>query len=244
MTNLKQILPDHVAVIMDGNGRWAKQRFLPRSAGHRAGMNRMIELAEYLFSKGIRFVTLYALSAENLSRPKEELNALFTLFREYFSNSVRRLKDNGVRLHVIGNTALLPLDVQMLIRAGEAETSDGEGGTLILAIAYGARQDILRAVNLAIGEGKPLTEEAFTKKLSTGAFPPPDLLIRTGREKRLSNFLLYEAAYAELYFSDKMFPSFTNADMERALLEYARRDRRYGGVSGEEMAAESSAEGN
>lgn len=239
----KQKIPCHVAVIMDGNGRWAKQRCLPRSAGHRAGMKRMIALSEYLFSRGVRYVTLYALSAENLSRPKEEVDGLFALFREYFYQSVTRLRASEIRLKVIGNIALLPQDLQTLIRSGEEETSVCDKGTLILAIAYGARQDILQAVNQAVQAGRQLSMEEFALKLSTGAYPPPDLLIRTGKEKRLSNFLLYEAAYAELYFSDKMFPSFTKADMERALTSYAQRDRRYGGVKDERSDA-SSAKGN
>jgi len=230
MNESKKNLPEHVAVIMDGNGRWAKKRLLPRSAGHRAGMNRMISLAEYLFGRGVRYVTLYALSAENLSRPKEELHALFSLFREYFRSSVGRLKENGIRLKIIGNASLLPSDISALICEGERMTVSGMRGTLILAIAYGARQDILQAVNRAVERGRKISAGEFSASLSTGAFPPPDLLVRTGKEKRLSNFLLYEAAYAELYFSDKMFPSFTNADMERALREYARRDRRFGGV--------------
>lgn len=229
-------IPRHVAVIMDGNGRWAKKRFLPRSAGHRAGMNRMIALAEYLFGRGVQYVTLYALSTENLSRPQDEVHALFELFREYFRSSVTRLKERGVRLKVIGNDSLLPQDVVELIREGERATEDGSKGTLVLAIAYGARQDIAQAVNRAVREGREVTAETFSSYLSTSAIPSPDLLVRTGKEKRLSNFLLYEAAYAELYFSDKLFPSFTNADMERALSDYARRDRRFGRVEAGTLA--------
>ncbi len=223
-------LPRHVAVIMDGNGRWAQKRLLPRSAGHSAGMKRMIALSEYLFRRGVKVVTLYALSKENLSRSEEELSALFTLFRTYFSGSISRLVEGGIRLDVIGETELLPEDIRTLIKEGKERTKKGEKGTLVLAICYGGRQDIVRAANAAVRMGKEVTEEEFASLLSTGAYPPPDLLIRTGKEKRLSNFLLFESAYAELYFSDKMFPAFTDADMERALLDYASRDRRYGKI--------------
>lgn len=226
-------LPRHVAVIMDGNGRWAQKRLLPRSAGHSAGMKRMIALSEYLFDRGVEVVTLYALSQENLSRSKEELAALFALFRQYFAGNVERLVKNDLRLDVIGELSLLPEDIRALIVEGKRRTEAGKRGTLVLAIAYGARQDILSAVNRAVRAGKEVTEGEFSALLSTGAYPPPDLLIRTGKEKRLSNFLLYESAYAELYFSDKMFPAFTDADMVRALENYASRDRRFGRVKEE-----------
>ena len=226
-------LPRHVAVIMDGNGRWAQKRLLPRSAGHSAGMKRMIALSEYLFDRGVEVVTLYALSQENLSRSKEELAALFALFRQYFAGNVERLVKNDLRLDVIGELSLLPEDIRALIVEGKRRTEAGKRGTLVLAIAYGARQDILSAVNRAVRAGKEVTEGEFFALLSTGAYPPPDLLIRTGKEKRLSNFLLYESAYAELYFSDKMFPAFTDADMARALENYASRDRRFGRVKEE-----------
>ncbi len=226
-------LPRHVAVIMDGNGRWAQKRLLPRSAGHSAGMKRMIALSEYLFDRGVEVVTLYALSQENLSRSKEELAALFALFRQYFAGNVERLVRNDLRLDVIGELSLLPEDIRALIAEGKRRTEVGKRGTLVLAIAYGARQDILSAVNRAVRAGKEVTEGEFSALLSTGAYPPPDLLIRTGKEKRLSNFLLYESAYAELYFSDKMFPAFTDADMARALENYASRDRRFGRVKEE-----------
>lgn len=223
-------LPRHVAVIMDGNGRWAQKRLLPRSAGHAAGLKRMIALSEYLFRRGVEVVTLYALSQENLSRSEEELSALFALFRQYFAGSVERLAKNDLRLDVIGDTSLLSEDILSLIESGKERTKEGGRGTLVLAIAYGARQDIVSAVNRAVRAGKEVTEGEFSALLSTGAYPPPDLLVRTGKEKRLSNFLLFESAYAELYFSDKMFPDFSDADMERALGDYATRDRRYGKV--------------
>ena len=227
---MEERIPKHVAVIMDGNGRWAKKRLLPRSAGHRAGMNRMISLSEHIFDRGVKWCTLYALSTENLNRPQEELDSLFSLFREYFSKNVDTLKRKGIALRVIGNLELLPPDVRDIIRAGEKTTEGGSRGTLVLAIAYGARQEILSAVNRAVAEGKEVTEEGFSASLSTAGIPDPDLLIRTGKEVRLSNFLLWQSAYAELYFSGKMFPDFTDKEFDRALESYAARDRRFGKV--------------
>lgn len=226
-TDHAQRIPRHVAIIMDGNGRWAKKRLLPRSAGHRAGLKRMIALAEHAFSCGVQVLTLFALSTENLKRPQEEVEALFELFREYFSVNVKKLKDKGVKLCVIGNLSLLPEDLQTLIRTGEEETKSGTRGTIVLAIAYGGRQEILSAVHTAVRLGKLPTEEEFSR-LVRGDMPDPDLLIRTGNEKRISNFLMWQSAYTELYFSGKMFPAFTDKDFDKALEDYAGRERRFG----------------
>lgn len=224
-------LPRHIAIIMDGNGRWANKRLLPRSAGHREGMKRMISLSEHAFDLGVEYVTLYALSCENLSRPQEELDGLFSLFRKYFSENVARLVQKGIRLRVIGGESLLPPDIVTLSREGEEETAAGTRGTLVLAIGYGGRQELLAAVNAAVRGGKEVSREQFEALLSTAGIPDPDLLIRTGKEKRLSNFLLWQCAYTELYFSDKMFPAFTNADLDRAIENFAGRERRYGRIT-------------
>ncbi len=224
------MIPRHLAVIMDGNGRWAKKRLLPRSAGHYAGMKRMISLSEHAFERGVEYVTLYALSTENLSRPKEELDCLFDLFRKYFRENTERLVGQGIRLRIAGDRDLLPNDIVEIMREGEARTAGGKRGTLVLAIGYGGRQELLRAVNLAVTAGKQLTEEEFSSLLYTAGMPAPDLLIRTGKEKRLSNFLLWQCAYTEFYFSDKMFPAFTNADLDRAFENFGERERRYGKV--------------
>ena len=221
-------VPQHIAIIMDGNGRWAKKRLLPRSAGHRAGMKRMIALSEHIFVCGVRYCTLFALSTENLNRPKEELEGLFSLFREYFKKNAAVLKEKEIALKVIGNRNLLPPDVSEIVAQGEELTAGGTRGMLVLAIAYGGRQDVLQAVNRAVAAGKEVSEEEFDALLQTGELPPPDLLIRTGREKRLSNFLLWQSAYAELYFTDKLFPDFTNGDLDKAIAEYSSRERRYG----------------
>ncbi len=227
---MEKRIPKHVAVIMDGNGRWAKNRLLPRSAGHRAGMKRMISLSEHIFDCGVEWCTLYALSTENLNRPQEELDALFGLFREYFTKNVETLKEKKITLRVIGNLQLLPDDVREVIGRGEEETKGGARGTLVLAIAYGARQEILSAVNSAVRAGMEVTEESFSALLSTEGIPDPDLLIRTGKEVRLSNFLLWQSAYAELYFTGKLFPDFTDKEFDKALVAYAERERRFGKI--------------
>lgn len=223
-------IPAHVAIIMDGNGRWAKKRLLPRSAGHRAGVKRMVKLAEHAFESGVKVLTLYALSVENLHRPQEELQGLFSLIREYFSRDTEKIAARGVALRVIGEIGLLPEDVARLIEEGIKKGGDGSGGTLVFAIAYGARQEIVRAVNRAVAAGKKVTEAQFSEFLDTAGLPDPDLLIRTGRERRLSNFLLFQSAYTEFYFSDKLFPDFSNRDLDAAFASYAARERRFGRI--------------
>lgn len=221
-------IPTHVAIIMDGNGRWAKARLLPRGEGHRQGMNRMIDLADHAFAVGVKVLTVYALSTENLSRPKEELDGLFSLFRKYFKQNVRRLLDKGIRVRIIGDVSALPQDIRALIAESEAESEGNTAGCINIALNYGARQEIVRAVNRAVASGRPVTAESLSALLYTGGQPDPDLIIRTGKEKRISNFLLYQAAYAELYFSDVMFPDFSDAEFDKALADFAGRKRRFG----------------
>ena len=221
-------VPRHVAIIMDGNGRWAKKRLLPRAAGHRAGLNRMVSLSEHIFDRGVEYCTLFALSTENLKRPQEELKGLFSLFREYFAKHAETLKEKGITLRVIGDLSLVPEDVEEIVRAGVRRTEGGTRGVLTLAIGYGGRQDILAAANEAVKRGKAVTEEDFSSLLYTDGMPDPDLLIRTGKELRLSNFLLWQSAYAELYFSDKMFPDFSDSDLDEALGAFQKRERRFG----------------
>ena len=221
-------LPRHIAVIMDGNGRWAKKRLMPRSYGHRQGMSRMVGLLEHAFDLGIEYVTVYALSTENLKRPKEELDGLFDLIRKNFLDCMRKICSRGVRLRILGNVGLLPEDVQRLLKEAEEESSKYEGRGVNVALGYGSRAEIVRAVNLAVEAGKRVTEESFSSLLYTHDQPDPDLVIRTGKEMRLSNYLLYQSAYAELYFSDKMFPDFSDKDFDEAVAEYGRRTRRFG----------------
>ena len=221
-------IPRHIAIIMDGNGRWAKKRLLPRSVGHKNGMERMIGLMEHAFDLGVSYITVYALSTENLKRPKEELDGLFGLIRNHFKEYMKRIIARGVRLRVLGDLSLMPADVQEILRQSEAEAAHFEGKGVQLALAYGARDEIVKAVNKAVALGETVTEESFAKLLYTAEVPDPDLIIRTGKEVRLSNFLLYQAAYAELYFSNKMFPEFMDKDMDEAIVEFSRRTRRFG----------------
>ena len=224
----KGIVPRHIAIIMDGNGRWAKARLMPRSFGHQQGFKRMMDLLEHAYDIGVESVTVYALSTENLNRPQEELNGLFNLVRNHFLTEIKRICAKGARMRIIGELSMLPEDIQEIVRRAEEETACYEGKYINVALAYGARAEIVHAVNALIAKGKPITEENISKALYTGDQPEPDLIIRTGKEKRLSNFLLYQGAYSELYFSDKMFPEFSDEDLDEAVAEYARRTRRFG----------------
>lgn len=221
-------IPTHVAIIMDGNGRWAKARFMPRSFGHNAGMNRMIDLADHAFDVGIKVLTVYALSTENLSRPKEELDGLFGLFRKYFMENVKRLLKKNIRIRIIGDVSALPEDIQKLIANAEEESKRNTAGIINIALNYGARQELARAASLAAKAGREITPEVLSEYLYTAGQPDPDLIIRTGKEQRLSNFLLYQAAYAEFYFTDLLFPDFSDAAFDAALSDFASRTRRFG----------------
>ena len=191
-------------------------------------MERMIGLMEHAFDLGVDYITVYALSTENLKRPPEELEGLFNLLRNHFKEYIGRVCARGVRLRAVGDVSLLPEDVQKILRDSEAETAKYEGKGINVAVAYGARDEIVHAVNLAVERGEKVTEESFARLLYTGEVPDPDLVIRTGKEVRLSNFLLYQSAYAELYFSDKMFPAFTDKDLDKAIVSFSGRTRRFG----------------
>ena len=221
-------LPKHIAVIMDGNGRWAKKRLLPRLAGHKKGVSRMVGLLERADELGIEYMTVYALSTENLKRPKEELEGLYGLIRSQFEDAMKKLDKYEVRTRIIGDISLLPEDIQEILKRVEKNTEKFTKKGLNVAIAYGARAELVRAVNEAVEAGRKVTEEGLSNLLYTGGQPDPDLVIRTGKEKRLSNFLLYQSAYAELYFSDKMFPDFSNKDLEKAVADFSTRTRRFG----------------
>ena len=215
---------------MDGNGRWAKKRLMPRTFGHRAGMNAMIAMARKAKSMGVQYLTVYALSTENFSRPREELEGLFDLIRRYFTKNVKELYAEGAAVRVIGDIAALPADVQALIEEGVKNSPADARFFVVLALNYGARAEITRAVNLAISRGQQLSEGDVSRLLYTSDMPDPDLIIRTGGELRLSNFLLWQAAYSELYFTDVLFPDFDDAQFERAIDVYSGRDRRFGKV--------------
>ena len=223
-------LPLHVGIIMDGNGRWAKRKLKPRAFGHRAGMNRMISLSEHARDIGIKYLTVYALSTENLSRPKEELDGLFGLFRKYFKNNVEKLYKKHSRVKIIGDISALPGDIQILLENSEKNSPKDADFTLIFAINYGSRLEIVNAVNKAVERGEKVDKDSFASLLYTDGIPDPDLIIRTGGEIRLSNFLMYQAAYAELYFTGVLFPDFTDAELDKAIEDYASRERRFGKV--------------
>lgn len=223
-------IPRHVAVIMDGNGRWAKKRLMPRTFGHNAGMNAMIAMARKAKSMGIRYLTVYALSTENLSRPKEELEGLYNLFRKYFTKNVKDLYAEGAAVRVIGDITALPQDVQTLIEEGVKNSPADAQFFVILALNYGARAELTRAVNAAISRGERVEEGDIASLLYTKDIPDPDLIIRTGGELRLSNFLLWQAAYSELYFTDVLFPDFDEKQFEKAIRDYSGRSRRFGKI--------------
>lgn len=222
------LLPRHIGIIMDGNGRWAKKRLLPRSAGHRFGMDRMMGLLRHALDAGVSYVTVYALSTENFKRPKEELEGLFNLIRKYFVPCMHEIAERKARVRVLGDLSLFPADVRELLIEAQKESEAYEGRGVNVALGYGSRAEIVRAANIAVKEGRELTEESLSALLYTAGQPDPDLIIRTGKELRLSNFLLWQSAYAELYFSEKLFPDFSDRDLDEALKEYAGRKRRFG----------------
>ena len=224
-------LPVHVGIIMDGNGRWAKKRLMPRNFGHKSGMNRMIGLAERAQALGIRYFTVYALSTENLkNRPAEELDGLFWLFRDYFEVNIKKLYSSNAGVKIIGDLSALPDEVEKLLKDGEENSPKDAQFTVIFAINYGSRAEIINAVNRAVEKGEKVDEQSFSSLLYTGGIPEPDLIIRTGGEVRLSNFLLYQSAYSELYFTDVLFPDFSDKEFDKAIKSYSSRERRFGKI--------------
>lgn len=230
-------IPAHVAIIMDGNGRWAKSRGLPRFEGHRRGAERAKEIIRAADKLGLRYLTLYAFSMENWQRPKEEVSMLMKLLELYLRRELNGLIKDNVIFRTIGDGWKLPPNIQRLLRETEEKTSSNTGMTLITALSYGGKDEILRAVRKALHAGlKPeeINEESFSALLDTAGVPPPDLIIRTSGEKRLSNFLLWQSAYSELYFTDTLWPDFTEDEFKKALADYQRRKRRFGALSDED----------
>ncbi len=224
-------LPRHVAIIMDGNGRWAKKRGLPRSFGHKSGTENVRKIVKYCSKRGIEYLTVYAFSTENFKRPSDEVGTLMQLLVEYFNRETKELKENGVRLNVIGNIDSFAPKVQEAIKNGIEYTKECNKLVFTIALAYGARDEMVKAVQKMIADGvKDITEETISKYLFTYDLPDPDLIIRTSGEERLSNFLLYQAAYSEFYFTDMLWPDFDEKEFDKALEEFANRSRRYGGV--------------
>lgn len=225
-------LPGHIAIIMDGNGRWAKRRLMPRTYGHSQGVKNVIEIVEYAFNLGIKTVSLYAFSTENWSRPKEEVDKLFDLIRKYFIDNINKLLKEGVRLQVMGDIKQLPADIYKDIKSSIERTAKNSKHVLNIGINYGSRTEILRAVNTIIKSGvNEVDEDSFKNYLYTSKLCDPDLIIRTSGESRLSNFMLYQSAYSELYFTKKLWPDFHKKQLDKALKSYSKRKRRFGGVN-------------
>jgi undecaprenyl diphosphate synthase len=227
-------LPRHVAVIMDGNGRWAAQRHLPRVEGHRAGIDAVRDVVETSARLGIQVLTLYAFSVENWKRPALEVSTLMMLLKRYLRIELDTLLRNNICFHVIGREEELSRDVRTELEAAEARTAGNSGMQFNIALNYGGRAEIVEAVRRAIAEGiRPddLDEQRFSGLLYTAGQPDPDLLIRTSGEMRVSNFLLWQIAYAEIWVTDTLWPDFRRRDLLEAILAYQKRDRRYGGIT-------------
>lgn len=217
----------HVAIIMDGNGRWAKRNHLPRAMGHRKGVEAVRSLVRAVNTMGLDCLTLYAFSSENWKRPEDEIDDLMNLMRKFIKSDLAELVENNVRLKIIGDWRALAPDIVTMLEDALSRAEDGEG-TLAVALNYGSEQEIAHAARLAAESGE-ITPESIAQNLYTADLPPLDLLIRTSGEVRLSNFLLWQAAYAELLFVDTLWPDFTPQHLQEALDNFAARERRYGG---------------
>ncbi len=227
---LPEVLPGHIAFIMDGNGRWAKKRLLPRKAGHREGVKTMRKIVNACFDIGMRYVTVFAFSTENKNRPEDEVNSLFALMQEYFTEFLGEMLDNGIRITVMGDISYFPESLRNIISEAVASSKECTRGTLNIALNYGARDEMLRAVNAAVDGGKHITADELSSLLYTSDIPDPDLIVRTGGESRLSNFMLYQCAYSELIFTKILWPDLDIKKLYEILNEYAMRDRRFGKI--------------
>ncbi|MEO3430059.1 isoprenyl transferase [Pelagibius sp. CAU 1746] len=230
--------PRHVAIIMDGNGRWANARGLPRTLGHRQGAEAVRRCVAGALEMRIPFVTLFGFSSENWRRPMSEVEDLMGLLRRYLQSEIAEFHKNGIRLRVIGERERLPRDIVRLIADAEQRTAENQALDLVIAISYGGRQEIAATARrlaeaVAAGELEPadIDEDTFAAGLLTAGIPDPDLVIRTSGEQRLSNFLLWQSAYSELFFVDKLWPDFDKSDLEAAVAEFRRRERRYGAAA-------------
>jgi len=232
-------LPRHIAIIMDGNGRWAQKRLMPRVAGHRAGVKAVRDVTETCARLGIEALTLYAFSLENWKRPRAEVDTLWKLLSQYLGQEFKTLMDHNVRLHAFGRLDALPSSVRETLDKTIQQTEKNQGLHLNLAINYGGRAELVDAVNELLSKAREtgsidqltVTEQDISNSLYTGGFPDPDLLIRTSGEMRISNFLLWQIAYAELHVTDTLWPDFRCKDLLGAVLDYQKRDRRFGGLS-------------
>ena len=235
MADLK--IPNHVAIIMDGNGRWAKKRLMPRNMGHVQGARTVEQIIEDAYNLGIKYLTVYAFSTENWKRPQEEVNALKKLLKDYLKNCIKRANKNNMRVRVIGDKTGLEQSIQDKIQELEEVSAKNTGINFTIAINYGSRDEMVRAMRRMMEDCKngdllpsEVSEEVFQSYLDTSDLPDPDLLIRTSGELRLSNYLLWQLAYTEFYFTDVLWPDFNKAELEKAIEYYNGRDRRFGAV--------------
>ena len=234
-------IPKHVAIILDGNGRWAKSKGMPRNYGHVQGAKTVEVICEEAYKMGIQYLTVYAFSTENWSRPKDEVDALMKLLRNYLKTCLKTAEKNRMCVRVLGDKTRLDEDIRKRIEELEEATRDNDGLHFQIALNYGGRDEIVRAVRMIAGEVqegvlKPeqITEQLLADRLDTGGLPEPDLLIRTCNEQRISNFLLWQLAYTEFYISPVAWPDFTKEELEKAVLAYNHRDRKYGGIKEEQ----------
>ena len=230
-------LPEHIGIIMDGNGRWAKKRGLPRSAGHTAGAQTFRKIARYCSDIGIKYLTVYAFSTENWRRPSDEVDALMRLFKDYLQEAIRDFKDDSIVLRFIGDRSAFSPELLSLMNENEEESRERDGMVLNIAMNYGGRAELVTAIRNMANEVKDgslvpaaITEELVSQHLYTKGQPDPDLIIRPSGENRTSNFLLWQSAYAEYVIMDVLWPDFTQDDLNQALIEFAKRNRRFGGV--------------
>lgn len=228
----ERILPEHIAIIMDGNGRWAKKRALPRTAGHAAGSKKFKEIARYCNKIGLKYLTVYAFSTENWKRPKDEVDNIMKIFKEYLEDT-KNFKDENIKLQFIGDRSVLDPDIQRLMKQSEEDSKNATGLHLNIAINYGGRDEIVHAVKDIIASGvkaDDVTEQMISERLYTSGQPDPDFIIRPSGEYRLSNYLIWQSAYAEYWFSDILWPDFKTSDLEKAIDDFNKRNRRFGGV--------------
>ncbi len=231
-TNLKH-LPQHVAIIMDGNGRWAKERGLPRLAGHRQGVNTAQKVVEIFMKYEIPYLTLYGFSTENWNRPKREIDGIFKILEDRLDEGIKFAQENGIRIRHLGKPDGLPFRLQERVKRAIELTRNNKRVTLSLAFNYGGRDEIVEAVRRLIVDGispPQINEKVFRQYLYTTDIPDPDLIIRTGGEMRLSNFLIWQSAYAESYFTPALWPDFDKEEIDKALTAYSQRQRRFGGL--------------
>ena len=223
-------LPRHIAIIMDGNGRWAKKRGLPRTAGHKAGAETFRDIATYCKELGMDYLTVYAFSTENWKRPAEEVSAIMSLLEQYLLEAVDTMERDYIRLRFFGDLSALSPELQALAHRTDDISGHYDGFQANICLNYGGRAEILRAAQLCAAAGEDWTEENFSKYLWSAGIPDPELIIRPSGELRLSNFLLWQCAYSEFYFCDTLWPDFTRADLDKAIIDYQKRDRRFGGI--------------